>query len=854
MKFLALARILILRNLREEKFLTFLSVIGIALGIGLFTGVKVASDRAIASFAADIRGITQHTNYEILDISGVDFNEQAYRDVRTIETNSFPVLKTFAHLESFKDTLDITGIYTVKAAQFLDQEGLQQGRNGGLFRQRIDLEHFYKTTNGILITKKFSERYSLNKGDTIRAMIYDKEFPLEIVGILHAESFITNMVLMDIGNFQEYFGKTGYLTRIDLVSNETTADRIRTILPPHLRIEKKEKLFKNQKALIASFRYNLQFVSLIAILAGIFLLYNTVFISVIKRRTEIGILRGLGTDKKTVVLLFAAQGLVLGLIGSVVGILLGQFAAYFSVLAVEKTLSTMYSAIAVSDYLLTWQDALSALLLGLLVSLVASIIPSYEASKIRPNESTREGSFEGRYRRYQKGVSFAGVLCIVSGSIVSYLDYCYTPFVFPLLAYAGILMIIIGFTFISPFYLTLVLKILRTPLQIIFGATGRITLGDMKGSTYRFSVALMSVAISSALIVALLTIIFSLRNSLTVWINKNITADVYIKPASCTSNYCFYPLSEEVIDAIKTFPEVEGVDKFRGLNIDLFGSKVTAGFSDIRVKRTFLQRKYTDSEYEQILQEMDRNERVAGISEFLSTKYGLKKGDTIALQTPGGRKTFRINDVFSNYATTAGFIYLDRKWLKEYWGLDDATQISVYLKKDADADEFIQKLRERLLPEYSLMIMNNRELREKIFNIFNKSFAITYAIEFISIAVSLIGIINTLMAIVFERRREISIVRYLGASWKQIQGIFLLSAGIIGATGIMLGMLLGTLMSVILIFIVNRISFGWEIPFTISFFYLSIVMALLFLTTVCAGFLPSNAARKIDPKRFASFE
>ena len=246
----------------------------------------------------------------------------------------------------------------------------------------------------------------------------------------------------------------------------------------------------------------------------------------------------------------------------------------------------MYSAISVSDYLLTWHDALSALLLGLMVSLAASLIPAYEASKIRPNESTREGSFEGRYRKYQKGVSLAGVFCVVSGGIVSYLDYRYTPFVFPFLAYAGILLIITGFTFVSPFYLTLVLRTLRTPLQKIFGATGRITLGDMKGSTYRFSVALMSVAISSALIVALLTIIFSLRNSLTGWINKNITADVYIKPASCTSNYCFYPLSEKVIDVVKTFPEVEGVDKFRGLNIDLFGSKVTAGFSDISVKRS----------------------------------------------------------------------------------------------------------------------------------------------------------------------------------------------------------------------------------------------------------------------------
>jgi putative ABC transport system permease protein len=858
MRFLALLRILILRNIREEKFLTFLSIIGIALGIGLFTGVKVASDRAIASFAADISGITPSANYEILDISGIDFDEQIYRDVRTFETNTFPVLKTFGYLESFKDTVDINGIYTVKAAQFLKlsrhnppSPSLEKEK---LLQQGIDLEHFYSTPNGILITKTFSDRYSVNKGDTLKTLVYDKEYLFKIIGIVESESLIPNMALMDIGNFQEYFGKTGYLSRIDLISDKNTAGQIQAILPANLRIEKKEEIFKNQKALVASFRYNLQFVSLISILVGVFLLYNTVFISIIKRRTEIGILRGLGADKRTIILLFTFQGLVLGVIGSALGILMGQFAAYVSVRAVEKTLSTMYGAISITDYFLTAHDAFAALLLGLVVSLIASVIPSYEASKIRPNESAREGSFEGRYRKYQNTIALSGVFCFVLGIVVSYIDYRHMPFAFPFPAYAGILLIIAGFTFVSPFYLTIILKILTIPLTKWFGAIGNITLGDIKGSTYRFSVALMSVAISSALIIALLTIIFSLRNSLTGWINKNITADIYIKPASCTSNYCFYPMSERVIDIVKTFPEVEGIDTFRGLHLDLFGNKVTAGFADTEVKKKFLQRRYHDREYEHILHEMEGGERVVGISEYISIKYGLKKGDTIPLQTPRGTKAFRINDVSSSYATTTGFLYLDKKWLKEYWGLDDATQISVYLEKNADVGLCIQKLREKLLPQYSLLIMNNNELREKILHIFNKSFAITYAIEGISIAVSLIGIINTLMALVFERRREISIMRYLGASWKQIQGIFLLSAGIIGTTGIILGILLGTIMSVILIFVVNKISFGWEIRFTISLFYLSAVIILLFFTTLCAGVLPSKAAQRIDPKRFASFE
>jgi putative ABC transport system permease protein len=843
MIFLKLIKILILRNIKEEKFLTFLSIIGIALGIGLFTGVKVASDRAISSFESDIKGLSPYSNHEILDISGIDFNEQIYRETHRLEDDSFPVLKTFGYIPELKETIDINGIYTVKAIRFLK---LSPGE--------IDIEKFYKELNGVLITKKFSDRYSLKKGDLLKPLIYDKEYVLKIIDILDSESLLINTVIMDIGNFQEYFNKTGYLTKVDLATDEKTAVEISKILPFNLRIEKKAEVFKNQKSLIASFRYNLQFVSLIAILVGIFLLYSTVFISVVKRRTEIGILRALGTDRKTVIMLFTIQGMVLGLIGSVFGIIFGQLAAYFSVIAVEKTISTMYSTISISDYMITRQDTMTALALGILLSLIASAIPSLEASKIRPHESSREGSFEGKYRGYQKAFSLGGVFFICSGLILSYLDYIYTPFEFPVLAYLGILFIIAGFTFFSPFFLSIVLKIIKKPSEKIFRAIGKITLGDMRGNVYRFSVAIMSVAISSALIIALFTLIFSLRNSLKGWIQKYITADVYIKPASCKSNYCFYPLSEEVIKIVKNSPEVAGVDKFRALQLELFGKKVIAGFADIEIKRRYSVKRYFDREYDEILKEMESDKKIAGISDYLSIKYGLKKGDFIDINTPKGKEVFTINDISASYSATSGFIYIDRKWLKKYWGLDDATQFSVYVKKGVDVNQFIHKLKERLSPNYSLEIMNNQELRQKILDIFNKSFAITYSIEIIAIIVSLIGVINTLLSLVLERKREISIIRYLGGSWKQIQQNLILSAGIVGVTGIFLGTLIGPLMSIIFIHVVNKISFGWEIHFDMPYFYLLLVTLILFLTTLSAGLLPSKVARKIDPRRFISFE
>jgi putative ABC transport system permease protein len=844
MKFSRLTRSFILRNFRNDKFFNFLSIIGIALGIGLFIGVKVASDRAVISFEAAVDGLTPFANYEIHDISGIDFDENIYQRVRSIEEKSFPVVRSFGYIPDFQENVEILGTEISRISSFLNFPLIHH----------YEIEQFYREPGGILVTKSFSESHSLKEGDIIHPVIYDRQYALKITGILDTPVIYPSNLIMDIGNFQEYFSTQGQLSRIDIATDRQTASKIAHVLPSNLSLQSKEAVFAHRKAMIASFRHNLQFVSLVAILVGFFLLYNTVFISVVKRRPEIGILIGLGTAKKTVIALFAMHGLVLGFVGSLLGVLLGQVAAYFSVIAVEKTISTMYSTISISEYLVTVQDALIAIGLGLAVSLTASILPAFEASKVVPNESSREGTFEGKFRRYRICLFLAGPSLILAGIAAPYLEYTRMPFEFPLLSYAGILMIITGFTLISPLYLSFLLGVLRKPATRFFNASGKIAFGFMSGNPYRFSVALMSVAVSSALIIALFTLIFSFRGSLDTWIHKNIHADIYIKPASCTSNYCFSPFSDLIVSSVRKLPEVAGVDRFRALQVEVSGKKTIAGFGDTAVKRQHMSKDYKDKEYEKSLEQMSGNVPVAGISDFLSMKLGFGKGDLISIHTPSGMQSFTVNDVFASYSTTSGFIYLDRKWLKEYWKIDDVTQFSVYLHEGADIDRTIQKIRSMLSHHYSLEIMNNRELREKVIKIFDKSFAITYAIELICLTVSLIGIVNTLLSLVFERKREFSILRYLGASWKQLERTFLLSSAFIGASGIFLGGLMGPLMSVIFIYVVNKVSFGWKISFHVPFLSLFLVICILFLTALLSGLLPSKAAKKIDPRRFISFE
>ena len=511
----------------------------------------------------------------------------------------------------------------------------------------------------------------------------------------------------------------------------------------------------------------------------------------------------------------------------------------------------MYSAISITDYFIGKDDVASALALGFCISLAASLVPSLEAARIRPNESAKAGTFEAGYKRRRKLFTLAGFIVIIIGLAGAYIDYRVMPFSFPALSYAGILLILLGFTLSAPLYFSTILKMFKKPAAV-FGVTATLAWGDMRGSTYRFSVALMSVAISTSLIISLLILIFSFRYSLKLWISQNIVADIYIKPISCSSNFCFFPLSDDISNIVKTFPEVKGIDRFRTLHIDFHGRKVVAGFGDIAAQMLYAPR-YFDRDAQKRDQELLHGQQVS-ISNYLSIKYGLKPGDSIELPTPAGNRIFTIYSTYSSYSTTSGFIYLDRKWLKKYWGLDDATQIAVYLKSGVDIDNFASKLRDALSRRYSVEVMNNSELREKVLAIFNKSFAITYAIELISIIVSLIGVVNTLLALVLERKREISIIRYMGGSWKQIESMLVLSAAVVGMSGIAMGALIGPIMSSIFILVINKISFGWEIHFSIPALYLTAVILMLFLSTLGAGLIPARVARRTDPKRFISFE
>jgi len=828
---LKLITVITLRNLKEEKLFSIISILGVALAVGLFISILGTTQTAINSFTEDIKKLNPDTNYQILPKFGNYFDESVYELLIKHDYKPIPVIKTDGLHEKTDTSINLFGIDTFSA--------FKQSRVR-ISPEQINIRVFLNSIDGAILTKDVAKRIGVNKGDNFSLIVGNNKVNYRVAGIL-AGNRIPTGIYQDIGNFQEKLSVFGKLSRIDLKSNDT--DRLNKILPQSVRLISKAGVIKNEKDILESFKFNLHFISFIAILVGFFMLYNTIFITVVKKRPQIGILRALGAGKKQILLIFIIQSIILGVIGSFLGLFLGQILSFYSSRMVEDTVTTIFKPVIIEEMFIFSNYALIAFIIGLAISLIAAVLPAVEATRVKPTETVREGTFELRYLKFYKQAFILGIILVVAGICFSLADYFLKIFNQPFFSYAGILLVLAGFAAGSPYYLEKFLQKGQNLLKKIFRAPGTISSADIYSSLYRFSIALISVTISTALIISMMVLINSFETSLKNWINKNLNADIFIKSSSCSSNFCFEPIDSNVLSKIKDIDGIAALNPFMAMQGKFRGRDVIYGFGDEKVVK-----RYNDNiENYNII-------RTTAVSEYLKIKYGIEKGDDILIDTPAGRKKFKVREVFTSYSTTQGFIILDKSFQKKYWGSSAFTQLSVFLKKDADTEKVIKKIKEKLEGAYTLDILNNNVLRQKVMGIFNNSFQITYAIQLTALIISLLGVANMLYAVALERKREISILKYLGADNKFLTKIYMISAGFIGFCGIIYGVILGFILSFITIKVVNTISFGWSISIHLNAVKIFITLMILLIFVILAGILPLKTIKQTDPKKSVSYE
>jgi putative ABC transport system permease protein len=243
----------------------------------------------------------------------------------------------------------------------------------------------------------------------------------------------------------------------------------------------------------------------------------------------------------------------------------------------------------------------------------------------------------------------------------------------------------------------------------------------------------------------------------------------------------------------------------------------------------------------------------AVVSEPFANKHHVHVGDVLRISLGSAAAALRVTGIYYDYANDQGFVLVDENTLLHYLPGQPVTTIAIYIKPGADASRVLHQLESRLA-RFPVMIAPNDVLRRGAVEVFDRTFAVTYALEAVAIIVAMLGAANSLLALVLDRRREIGLIRYLGADGGQVRSMILTEAALLGLLAGLLGLVLGWALSLVLIFVVNKQSFGWTIQFHPPLLLLVGALLLVWAVTVLAGVYPARFASRLKPAEVVSIE
>lgn len=832
-----------LRYFARHPVLTVLNIIGIALGVTVFLSIQIVNHSALESFRASVDIVAGKADLEVIG-DGLRFDETVYPLIANHPdiAAATPTVDEVASLADYPgEYLQILGV-DIFSNQPLRTFELHDAQN-----QRPDVLQFLRDPHVIALTRKLCERLGLKIGDPLRVETQTGIVAFHIGFILDfgedAPGADEHLSVMDIANVQENFRHIGKLNRISALLrpgadfNTVLAD-LRAKLPPAVLVQAPDRRNRQIERMIGAFQLNLTALSLISLLVGMFLIYNTVATAVVRRRHEIGVLRALGLSGLQVQALFMAEALVLGIAGSLLGLVLGVVLAGQLVGVVSQTITSLYILTSIQNLFVSPGAVLSALILCLGAVLLASWFPAREAATISPVEALNIGHIEEKSARGTGRWTVVGLGMLILSALLARVSLEWGP---AWLSFGSALFAILGFAFFVPMISRLFSRWVKPP-----STTARLALGHFAQSLHRNTIAIASLVVALAMVVGISTMIFSFRTTVEAWLNRSVQADLVIAPAENLIVGNREMIRPEVEQIVAHLPHTS-YDSFRELRVQCKGESVKLASVRLAVTRDIEQLDFEQGDsHEAFDQAIDHGAIL--VSQPFYRRFHLGIGDTLSLDTPSGRHDFKIAGVYVDYTSDGGTILVDWQNFRKFWHDDSINGIGIYIdKKSGVTPAQIQAILRPQFAHYgSYLIKSNQELREQVFRIFDQTFSVTYILQTIGIIISALGIFLSLTILVTERRREISILRAVGASRRQIESLVLWEAGIIGLLGSALGIAAGLVLAYILSFVINVSFFGWTITWATPWRFLLGLPFMVIAAALVAGYWPARKAAHLD--------
>lgn len=818
-----------------QKFLLFL---GISIGVAVVVSVDLANNSIGRSFQLSTKSITGRATHQIVGPSaGLD--QKVYVDLRkTHKKKAAPVVTDYVRIKRMDNRMmHLLGIDAFVDSEFRAYLGNEKG-----FVDENLLASLLTEPDLVLLSKDIANQFQIKKGEQIQLKTSKGIRNVTIAALLDSsdnftKQAISGVILSDISTAQEILQMENRISYIDLILDEktpTSLESLQTSLPEGYKVVSLDKNQETVREMSKSFEMNLRALSLLALLVGMFLIYNTVTFSVIQRRFQLGTLRALGTTKREIFSLIITETLFWGLLGSIAGLLLGVALGTGIVKLVSQTISDLYFALTVNVFHLEILGLIKAFSLGMAASLISAFFPAWESANISPVEALRRSSLEKKISSNLLLLTFGGSVLMGLGAFLTWI-----PTRNLLISFAALLFIVFGAAMMVPLTTKFLLRLAQLFLQKVSGVTVRMATRNISRSLSRTGIAVASLMIAVSVIVGVGTMVGSFRSTVVDWLSSTIRADLYIRPANDLVRELKADFKDKLL-AIKGVKSVYTIQTQR-IQTGRYTNSTIVSLNKDTAQRKWLWRVADEKQLESLF-----NQGWVFVSETFAWKYQVQgqTGETLLLLTEQGPQKFKIGGIFRDFSSEQGIIVLSENTYQRFWKDRSLFGISLFVKEGASVETIRQQIEKEYGEQYNLLIRSNQGLRNAAIEVFDRTFTITIALQILAGVVAFIGVLSTVMSLMMERSREIGVLRANGLTIRQLWKLVLTESGLIGLIAGLFAIPLGTAMAWILVFVINKRSFGWTLDFVLQTDSYVQAITIAISSAILAGIYPIVAITK----------
>jgi len=825
-----------LRYLLRHPWQLGLTILGIALGVAVVVAVDLANSSARLAFKLSMEQLSGRATHQIVG-GPTGLAEELFVSLRMAARArpSAPVVEGYG--QSRGETLHLLGIAPLAESGF--REHLQQA-------EALPLERLLSEPDTALLADVTARRMGLEAGDTFTLEIAGEDHRLTLLGLLDTDNGsaagLDGLLITDIATAQVLTDMVGRLSWIDLQLPQGQAGtaarrRIESRLPEDARLVRAGSRQRSLMQMSQAFHTNLTAMSLLALVVGMFLIYNTMGFAVLRRRPLIGTLRVLGVTQREIFAMIVMEAILLGVLGTALGLALGVALGQGLLDLVTRTINDLYFAVTVGDVMLTPTPVLKGSALGLGATLVAVLAPAFEAARTQPRHTLTRSLLEERVHALVPWLAGAGLLlgAAAGGLLLAGDDL--------VLGFASLFLLLVAVTLLVPLAVVALARACAPLLGSLMGLQGRMAAREVHASLSRTGVAIAALMLAVSTTVGVGVMIESFRDTVRVWLGARLQADLYLSVPGLGTTRAESRLDPKLVQKAADMAGVADVMTLRSVT-----QETDAGLVRIQAVRAS---GHAEESYR--LKQGDahqvwpafRDAKGVLVSEPLAYRRDLGPGARIDLHTRDGPASFPILGIYYEYDSGPGVVLMHRRLYDRHWDDPAVDALGLFLAPGASA----QVIEERLRPiaaASGAQLRATREIRERSMAIFDRTFAITEVLRLLTVLVAFVGILSALMALQLERVRSLGILRATGFTPGQVGGLVTLQTGLMGLMSGLLAIPSGLLLAEVLIHVINRRAFGWSMQTLMPADVLAEAMVLAIASALLAGLYPAWRMARID--------